>query len=235
MLTEQQQIESDLDAATRFGHAVAFVWGIAFLIIVCLFCATHAWAQTTGSGSLTIATEPVIATPGQIISRLTWTTSPAGATCTASGDWTGAKAANGTEALPPATPPRAYSLRCTWAGDAQAVLTWTAPTANSDGSALAKCATSTETGTCLAKYRILHGTSATALTDVRDHNFPNATTATWTALTPGTHFFAIKAVNGQGVESPQSAVVSKTASAGTEWSASVGLKVPNTATNVEVQ
>lgn len=233
-MTEQQSIDREFDYRAMKARAKYALITLAFLVAVAAFCAT-ASAQTSGSGSLTIATEPVPAVPGEIITKLTWTTTPAGASCTASGDWTGAKAASGTETLPPVAPPRTYNLRCTWAGDSVATLTWTAPTQNTDGSPLAKCAAATDTGPCLAKYRILHGASATSLPDTRDHNFPLATTATWTGLTPGTHFFAIKTVNGQGIESAATATVSKTTASGSEWTASVGLKVPGVATGLAVQ
>jgi len=54
------------------------------------------------------------------------------------------------------------------------------------------------------------GPAADMLPNVRDHNFPNSTTATWTDLTPGTYFFAVQAVNGLGGESDLSNVASKT-------------------------
>lgn len=231
---QQQSIERDFDYREMKTRTQRIIVGALFIAFVAAFCATAAYAQT-GTGSLTIATQPVPAVPGEIISTLTWSTSPAGATCTASGDWSGAKAASGTDTLPPALPPRSYALLCKWASDSSVVLTWTAPTANSDGSSLAKCAASTDTGPCLAKYRILHGTSATSLPDVRDHNFPASTTATWTGLTPGLHFFAVKTVNGQGIEGAQSNVASKTTTAGMEWSAAVGLKVPGAATGLGAQ
>lgn len=213
-----------------------FVWyALALLIGMSVLWWATADAQTPGTGTLTIATEPVIATPGQVITRLTWSTSPASASCVASGDWSGAKAASGTEALPPAAPPKSYSLRCTWAGDATAVLSWTAPTTYTDGTALAKCAAATDTGTCLAKYRIRRGASATTLTETRDHNFPNATSATWTGLTPGTHWFTVISVLGNGIESSPATPVSKTTSAGSEWTASVGVKQPSPVTALDAQ
>ena len=80
-----------------------------------------------------------------------------------------------------------------------AALTWTAPTRNTDGTAL----------TDLAGYRIYHGISPTALTDIRQ--VPGATVLAYnfTALTSGTHYFAIAAYNAAGVESVLSAVGTK--------------------------
>lgn len=92
---------------------------------------------------------------------------------------------------------------------ASATLSWVPPTTNLDGSALAKCAATTDTGPCLAKYRICRGTTADALTDCRTLNVPAATGSQWTGLTSGTHWFGVKAVNGDGIESPLSNTASK--------------------------
>jgi hypothetical protein len=77
-----------------------------------------------------------------------------------------------------------------------AALTWIAPTQNTDGSAL----------TDLAGYRVYHGLSSTALTDVVH---VTATSYSFTGLASGTHYFAVSAVNAAGVESAKSAVGSK--------------------------
>lgn len=217
----------------RLTHKGAGLALILAAVSLSLFLGARADAQTPGTGSLTIATAPGT-TAGQVITTLTWTTTPAGAACTASGDWTGTKAASGTETLPAATPPKAYSLRCTWPGDTTATLSWTPPTTNTDGSPLAKCAAATDTGPCLAKYRICRGASATTTTDCRDTNIPAATGSTWTGLAAGTHWFGVKAVTGQGVESALSNTASKSTSAGAEWTASVGVKIPSTATGFAV-
>jgi hypothetical protein len=81
-----------------------------------------------------------------------------------------------------------------------ATLNWTAPTQNSDGSAL----------TDLAGYRIYVGTSATTLVQVA--SITNATTGSFdvTGLTAGTWYFSVSAVNTVGGESAQTAVASKT-------------------------
>ena len=129
-------------------------------------------------------------------------------------------------------------MLCTWPGDTTATLSWVAPTQNTDGTPLAKCAAATDTGPCLAKYRIVHGLSADVLSDTRDHNFPNATSATWTGLAAGTHFFGLKAVTGQGVESALSNVVSKTISSTQTVNRTVGITVnpqPNAPTALTVE
>lgn len=77
-------------------------------------------------------------------------------------------------------------------------LNWTAPTRNTDGSAL----------TNLASYRIVYGRTATELVETAQvTGIPN--TFTVTGLAPGTWFFAVKAVNAAGAESAQSNVVTR--------------------------
>lgn len=85
-------------------------------------------------------------------------------------------------------------------GSGTAVLSWSAPAQNTDGSAL----------TDLAGYKVYHGTSATSLTDVVQLNGSGTTSYTFTQLSSGTHYFAVSAYNASGVESAKSAVGSKT-------------------------
>jgi hypothetical protein len=80
-----------------------------------------------------------------------------------------------------------------------ATLTWTAPSLNSDGSAL----------TNLGGYRIYHGTDARSLSDVRTIANPGTTSYLFSSLASGTHFFAISAFNDGGAESALSSVGSK--------------------------
>jgi hypothetical protein len=81
-----------------------------------------------------------------------------------------------------------------------ASLSWTAPTQNTDGSALVD----------LSGYRIYYGTSASALNQVID--VPSASTLSYVVerLTSGSYFFAVKAVAVTGAESALSALGSKT-------------------------
>lgn len=81
-----------------------------------------------------------------------------------------------------------------------ATLSWTAPSLNTDDSAL----------TDLAGYRVYHGTSAAALTDVVQVTGSATTTYTYNQLASGTHYFAVSAYNSSGVESGRSAAGSKT-------------------------
>lgn len=79
-----------------------------------------------------------------------------------------------------------------------AALSWTAPTKNTDGSPL----------TNLAGYKVYHGASANALTDIRQVGL--VTSYQVTGLGTGTHYFAVTAVTSSGSESAKSAVGSKT-------------------------
>lgn len=79
-------------------------------------------------------------------------------------------------------------------------VTWTAPTANTNGSAL----------TDLAGYTIHYGTSAGALS--QSVNVPNAGATDYVVqgLVDGTWYFAISAYTNTGLQSSYSSVVSKT-------------------------
>jgi hypothetical protein len=99
-----------------------------------------------------------------------------------------------TRALP------AFSITVGSANVGTASLSWVAPTENSDGSPL----------TDLAGYRVYHGLSATALTDIIDRPGATNTSYSFSQLASGTHYFAVAAYNSAGVESPMSAVGSKT-------------------------
>jgi hypothetical protein len=116
------------------------------------------------------------------------------------------------------------------AADCSANLTWTAPTQNTDGSALAKCATQTSTPTpaCLRGYNVYHGTTAGSLTTKVQINDRNA--VSYTVVVPNcsshTHYYAISAYDSAGAESALSAVGSKTFTIAT---------IPNAPGNFTVQ
>lgn len=81
-----------------------------------------------------------------------------------------------------------------------ATVSWSAPTTNTDGSAL----------TDLAGYHIYYGTSATSLT--QSVNITSSAIASYVLqnLASGTWYFAVTAVTNAGAESARSSVVSKT-------------------------
>jgi hypothetical protein len=86
------------------------------------------------------------------------------------------------------------------AANGTATLSWTAPTQNTDNSAL----------TDLAGYRVRYGTSAAALSTTVNLANPGLATYVVTNLASGTWYFALTAYNSSGAESDLSSVVSKT-------------------------
>jgi hypothetical protein len=157
---------------------------------------------------------------------LTWS-STAAASCVASGAWSDAKALTGTQVVSAVTATSTFTLTCT-EGSASAVLTWTPPTQNTDGSAL----------TNLASYKIYHAaTSSGVATATPTTVTAPATTYTVTGLAAGTRHFGIKAVNAAGIESDMSNLASKAivlASAATSATVTISTK-PNPPTIVAVE
>lgn len=197
------------------------LWSLAFAAAILCSWVNIAHAQTAGTITFTAATTTG---DGKVTPVLTWSTTPAATSCAASGDWTGAKAASGTQTLPDITKSATYNLTCTWGAKSSAVLTWTAPTQNTDGSAL----------TDLAGYHIFYGDTPANLNQTLTVNDPKATTATVTALSAGTWTFAISAFNARNIDSDRSAPVSVTLAAAS-GSKSVGITVnpvPNAPTGL---
>jgi len=85
-------------------------------------------------------------------------------------------------------------------GSGTAMLSWQAPTTNTDGAAL----------TDLAGYRIYYGMNADDLTQTVQLTSVGLQTYVIEDLGSGAWYFAVKAVTGTGVESALSDVVSKT-------------------------
>jgi hypothetical protein len=94
----------------------------------------------------------------------------------------------------------AFSINVVQNSSGTATLSWTPPTANSDGTTL----------TNLAGYRIYYGTSASALTQQIQLANPGLSTYVVSSLARGTYYFSVRAYNTSGVESTPSNVVSKT-------------------------
>ena len=86
------------------------------------------------------------------------------------------------------------------ASTGSALLSWHAPTSNSDGSALAN----------LAGYRIDYGASSDALTHTVTISDPTATSYTLQGLAAGTWYFAVADFTSAGTVSALSSVVTKT-------------------------
>jgi hypothetical protein len=165
------------------------------VFILLSVAATAAHAQT--AGVVTLRANQTSAT-GSLTPVLTWSTNPVAQSCRASGGWSGDKAASGTQTLPSINASTNYTLTCSWSGGT-ALVRWTAPTQNSNGTPL----------TNLGSFRVVYGTSATSLTQSYTVSDITARQATIQALTPGTWHFAVRARTTSNVESPNSNVATK--------------------------
>jgi hypothetical protein len=173
----------------------------SLLLVALLGAGSLANAQT--AGTITFTANKTSAT-GSLTPVLTWSTSPAASSCTASGAWSGTKAASGTQTLSSITSSKSYTLTCSW-GSGSATIGWSKPTKNTDGTNL----------TNLASYKVVYGTSATSLTKSKTVSDPNATSTTVSSLSPGTWYFALRAVSTNATESANSNIASKTVKAAT--------------------
>ena len=165
------------------------------LLIVLFLAAGAVQAQT--AGVVTLRANATSAT-GSMTPVLTWSTNPVATSCTASGGWSGTKAASGTQTLSSISSSTNYTLTCTW-GSGSATISWTAPTTNTDGSTL----------TNLASFRIYYGTSSGSLSQRSDVSDNTQRSATINSLSAGTWYFSVRAVNTGGMESANSNIASK--------------------------
>jgi hypothetical protein len=94
----------------------------------------------------------------------------------------------------------AFSLSVLQAATGSALISWTAPTTNTDGSQL----------TNLASYRVLYGRSSNSLDQVASVSNPGLTSYTVENLATGNWYFAVVAVNATGSESDLSNIAMKT-------------------------
>ena len=94
----------------------------------------------------------------------------------------------------------AFSIIVTQVANGSATVSWSAPTQNTDGSAL----------TNLAGFNISYGTSATNLNQSVQIANPGLTTYALGNLAPGTWYFAVNAYTAAGAESAISSIASKT-------------------------
>lgn len=170
-----------------------------------------------------------------VVPVLTWSTTPAATSCTASGDaaWTGTKAASGTQTLASVNTSRTYNLSCSWPGsNGTYKLSWTPPTKNTDGSTL----------TDLASYNVYSSTSSSMSSNTVYVVTAPATTFTSPPLAAGDYYVVMSAVNTSGKESdkapPAPLKATVTATSGPVVTRSVGITVnpvPMPPTNVTVQ
>ncbi len=94
----------------------------------------------------------------------------------------------------------AFNITVQQASNGSATLSWQAPTARTDGSAL----------TNLAGYRIRYGTTAGSYPNVVTLNNPGLSSYVVENLPPATYYFVMSAFDGAGVESANTNPVSKT-------------------------
>jgi hypothetical protein len=168
-----------------------------FKRLVPLFALFAFAAGTAEAQTVTLQANQTSAT-GSLVPVLTWSTSPAAQSCTASGGWSGAKAASGNQTLASINASTNYTLTCRWATAAVNVL-WDAPTTNTDGSAL----------TDLAGFKVVYGTSSTSLTSTATVYNTAARSTSIPSLAAGTWYFAVRAFNANQTDSPNSNVTSK--------------------------
>ncbi len=161
-------------------------------------------------------------------STLTWSTSPAADACQASGDWSGEKAASGSESVGRISSSSVFVLACSWAGDSLATVSWVEPTENTDGTpyenpdvtrlAWAEGAGSVAAFDCM---------DPAATPDIATADRPAGETMhTVTGLTPGTWEFVAYAVNDIGICSAASNTASKETTAGTDTQSTISVTVP---------
>ena len=188
------------------------------LLPLLLLLPVAAFAQVT---NLTLTTT---SSAGRATPTLTWS-NPTATSCAATGDaaWAAAsKPVSGTVTLAAVAPPnaRSYTLTCVFPGDTTATVSWTAPTTNTDGSAL----------TNLAGFNVYRRVGSQdvgsgEMTPVRD---PTATSRVFSGLGTGTHYFGVEAVNADGVPSVMSNIAGKPITAGATDSETVSIAFPGT-------
>lgn len=198
-------------------------------VLAALLCALPAIVSAQAAPTLTFTAKTTTGLES-VIPEFTWSTSPAAASCTASGDaaWTGAKPGTGTIVLAAVSSDKNYTMACTWPGDTQALVSWAIPTTNTNGSVL----------TNLAGFKIKYGLNAAALDKVFDVTRPTAVNQLLTNLAIGTWTFGVLAYNADGAESALSNTATKTITSGTNITRSVTISVnprPSAPTGTAVQ
>lgn len=148
--------------------------------------------------------------------------------CSASGGWTGVKAAQGTETLVSVTTTTSYTLQCTWPGSDSFTVKWVAPTTNTDGSAL----------TDLAGFKVYYSTSSSMSQNQIKTAASGATSVViGPGLAPATYYVVVSAVNAPGAESVKapSPPATRVVSSGNTITQTVKVAFPNQVTNVTTE
>jgi hypothetical protein len=185
------------------------------LVFILFSVAAAGFAHAQTAGVVSLRANQTSAT-GSLTPVLTWSTNPVAQSCRASGGWSGDKAASGTQTLPSINANTNFTLTCSWSGGT-ALVRWTAPTQNTNGSTL----------TNLGSFRILYGTSTSALTQSHTVSDVSARQATIQALTPGTWYFAVRARTTSNLESGDSNVATKNVTSATS-AATVAIAIAST-------
>jgi hypothetical protein len=181
-------------------------------LLLTLFLIGASAAQAQTAGVVTLTANKTTST-GSFAPVLAWSTNPVAQSCTASGGWSGARAASGSQTQATISANTNYTLTCTW-GAGTATVSWTPPTKNVDGSTL----------TNLAHYKVVYGTSSSTLTNSVTVDDITRTSTTVSSLSPGTWYFAVRAVNTANAESANSNVTSKSV-AGAQAAKTVAITV----------
>lgn len=201
--------------------------GLMVSLLTALFLAVPVFAQSANDLTFTVQTST--SDGRSIVPKLTWSTTPAAASCTASGSsaWTGTKAAAGTSTLSAITATTSFNLACTWPGSSTATVTWTAPTTNTDATAY------TDPG----GFRLQWGTTNTEAGLTQSAYLQDPASRTWVSppLAAGTWYFGVKAVNTSGIESAISNITPKTITAADTQTRTLKVSVvfPSPPTNVQ--
>lgn len=175
---------------------------------------------TPTAGTVTLTATPTSG-KASVPVTLTWSTTPAAASCAGSGGsnggaqgWSGTLPASGSYTVPVALiTTQTYTVTCTWS-DNTTTLTWVPPTQNTDGSPL----------TDLTSYNVYEGPTSPPGKIIAS---PAAgiTSYTATALPAGTNYFAVTAVNSKQQESELSNIAAKATAATASASTSVTVTV----------
>lgn len=197
-----------------------------FVAALLLIAAFGSSARAQAAPDVTFSISASAQGPGKAVPTLTWsTTTPAPTGCAASGDaaWTGAKAASGVLVLPAVTSNKNYVMACTFATDTQALVSWSAPTLNTDGTPL----------TDLASYNVYWNSGDPSLVTAPTGKVKSVALAATPALTitnlaAGNWFFAVTAINSAGIESALSNIASKTIGAAAVVTKNAALVFPGT-------
>jgi len=183
---------------------------------------TGAGGSATESVGITVAapvpTLSFSASPSSVNANGTTTLSWTGTnvtSCTASGNWSGNKAVAGSEVKSAMTADSQFTLICSGPGgsvsktvdvivlqssNGTALLSWTPPIQNTDGSSL----------TDLAGYKIRYGTSPGNYSETITLNNPGLSSYLVENLFSADWFFVMTSINSSGIESGNSREVGKT-------------------------